>query len=275
MPSRVLVVIPARFGSTRFPGKPLADIGGLPMILRVYRRAVRIAGVDEVLVATDSALIKDVVEAGGGTAVMTARAHRTGTSRVSEVASRRRSGIVVNIQGDEPLFPAGAVGRLIACLRENPRILMGTLAAPSTDPHDLADPDVVKVVTAADDNALYFSRSPIPGSPAGRRPVPEARAPGRNRTPGAGRTKKGGPSAPASRCPERFLRHIGIYAYRRSFLLRYPALPKGPLERTEGLEQLRALENGFAVRVVMCRAFSAGVDRPGDIKRVEKLLESR
>ncbi|UCF04783.1 MAG: 3-deoxy-manno-octulosonate cytidylyltransferase [bacterium] len=239
MPSRVLVVIPARIGSTRFPAKALAEIGGLPMILHVYRRAMRLRGADEVLVATDSALIKGVVEADGGAAVMTARSHRTGTSRVREVASRRPHGIVLNIQGDEPLFPVRSVERLIGLMQAHPRLPMGTLAAPSSDRRDYLKPDTVKVVCDRNGNALYFSRSPVPFS------------------------------------SKVFLSHIGIYAYRRSLLLRYPDLVKGPLERLEGLEQLRALENGFTVRVLRCRSGGIGVDLPEDLKRVEKRLKSR
>ena len=237
--TRVLVVIPARYASTRFPGKPLAMIKGLPMILHVYRRAAGLKGVDRVVVATDDRRIRDVVEGDGGAVLMTSRSHATGTSRVSEVASRCRYGIVLNVQGDEPLLPTRGVEKLIEVMRNDRRLPMGTLASWDSDPDEFKRPDVVKVVCGRDGCALYFSRLPIPYLAKG------------------------------------FLRHIGVYAYRRSFVLRYGSLRRGPLERLESLEQLRALENGFRIRVVICRAPSIGVDRPEDIKRVEKRLGSR
>ncbi len=193
--SRVLAVIPARYGSTRFPGKPLAEIGGLPMIVHVYRRASMLDGVDRVLVATDDVRIKEAVERDGGAAVMTSRAHRTGTSRVREVALGHRYGIVLNLQGDEPVLPVGGVERLIDTMRQCPRVVMGTLAVREADRRELERSDVVKVVCDRGGNALYFSRSTIPH--------------------GAGAV----------------LRHIGVYAYRRSFLLKFTRLPRGPLER--------------------------------------------
>lgn len=235
---RVLAVIPARYASTRFPGKPLASIGGVPMILRVYRRAARCRGIDRVIVATDDHRIKTVVEEGGGEAVMTAGTHRTGTSRVAEIAHIFKYGIVLNIQGDEPLLPVRGVERLIEVMIADRNVPMGTLAAPAAAGEDFKNPDVVKVVCDLDGNALYFSRSPVPNAAV------------------------------------RYLRHVGIYAYRRMFLLRYGSMKRGPLEKLESLEQLRALENGYRIRVVQCRAKALGVDRPWDIKRVEKLLES-
>ncbi|MCK4538720.1 MAG: 3-deoxy-manno-octulosonate cytidylyltransferase [Candidatus Krumholzibacteria bacterium] len=233
----MIAVIPARYGSTRFPGKPLARISGVPMILRVAREATRIRGVDRVVVATDDRRILDCVLSGGYEAVITSKSHRSGTSRVAEVAAAYRYGLVLNIQGDEPLLPVGGVERLIDAMKEDRRCLMGTLATPSTDADALKSSDVVKVVTSRDGMALYFSRSPVPGG-------------------------KG-----------KFLHHTGVYIFRRPFLLRYSSLPVGPLEKREGLEQLRALENGFGIRVVTCRKKSLGVDRPGDIKRVEKEIK--
>jgi 3-deoxy-manno-octulosonate cytidylyltransferase (CMP-KDO synthetase) len=239
MVPKVLAVIPARYGSSRFPGKPLALIRGIPMILRVYRSAARLRGVDTVVVATDDERIRRTVEEDGGRAVLTSESHDSGTSRVAEVASRYRYGIVLNVQGDEPILPVAGIERLIEIMRSDRRIEMGTLATPSSDPSESASADVVKVVCGSDGNALYFSRSPLPSGPGS------------------------------------FLRHIGVYAYRRSFLLRFPDLRRGPLEKRESLEQLRALENGHPVRVVTCRSRSIGVDRPSDIKKVEKRLRTK
>jgi 3-deoxy-manno-octulosonate cytidylyltransferase (CMP-KDO synthetase) len=236
---RAAIIIPARYGSTRFMGKPLAAIRGVPMILRVYRRARLVRSAEDVIVATDDRRILTVVEEGGGRAVMTSPRHPTGTSRVAEAASALRHGIIVNVQGDEPMLPWRAVERLIDAMRADRGLVMATLAAPSRDPEELARPDVVKVVCDREGNALCFSRSPLPyGAPP-------------------------------------FLRHIGVYAFRRGFLLGYARLPRGPLEGSEGLEQLRALENGFRIRVIRCRAESIGVDRPADIKRIEKRMRSR
>ena len=208
------------------------------MILRVCRRAARCRGIDRVIVATDDDRIKTVVEEGGGEAVMTAGTHRTGTSRVAEIAHIFKYGIVLNIQGDEPLLPVRGVEKLIEVMQADRNVPMGTLAAPAPVGADFKNPDVVKVVCDLDGNALYFSRSPVPNA------------------------------------AERYLRHVGIYAYRRMFLIRYGSMKRGPHEKLESLEQLRALENGYRIRVVQCRAKALGVDRPGDIKRVEKLLES-
>jgi len=256
---KVLVVIPARYGSTRFEGKPLAVIDGSPMIVHVMNRAAKIRNADAVIVATDDRRIKDVVEGAGGVGVMTAASHSTGTSRVREAAAYFLHGIIVNVQGDEPLLPVRAVENLIAVMQANPQLMMGTLAAPSTDFDDLFRPDVVKEVCDGDCNALYFSRSPVPYTGFA---VP-ARA-------GATRTVLSGDLAGI-----KYLRHIGVYAFRRAFLLSYNELRRGPLERLERLEQLRALENGYRIGVVICRSTSIGVDRPEDVTRVRKLLRRR
>jgi 3-deoxy-manno-octulosonate cytidylyltransferase (CMP-KDO synthetase) len=255
--TRVLVVIPARYGSTRFAGKPLAVIGGLPMIVHVYRRALKIRNATDVVVATDDYRIKAVVEDAGGTAIMTATDHPTGTSRVAEAASKFPHGIVVNVQGDEPLVPIRPVEKLIDAMLSDKRLVMGTLASAETDLDDLVRADVVKVVCDRRGNALFFSRSPIPfhGQPAAAPPGSEVESQ---------RSK-------AMRRP-RFLRHIGVYSFRRSFLFKFVRLEPGPLEKRESLEQLRALENGYAIRVLTCRAASIGVDRPEDLRRVESAL---
>jgi 3-deoxy-manno-octulosonate cytidylyltransferase (CMP-KDO synthetase) len=235
---KVIAVIPARYASTRFPGKPLALIKGIPMILRVLRRAEGVKGIDSVVVATDDTRIADVVNAGGGHAVMTSKSHDTGSSRVCEIASNNSCDIILNIQGDEPLLPVDGVEELVRVMKADPSVRMGTLASFSDSKAEMSSHDVVKVVFDLAGNALYFSRSPIGISDRG------------------------------------FYRHIGIYAYKRSFLLDYENLPRGPLEKVESLEQLRALENGVDIRVVTCNAVSIGVDRPEDIKRVEFFLDS-
>jgi 3-deoxy-manno-octulosonate cytidylyltransferase (CMP-KDO synthetase) len=256
---KALVVIPARYGSTRFEGKPLALIHGEPMIVHVMRRAAKIRNADAVIVATDDERIKAAVERAGGIAVMTSRAHATGTSRVREAASYFLHGIVVNVQGDEPLLPVRAVEQLIVAMQEEPPLMMGTLAAPAANFDDLFRPDVVKVVTDSDGYALYFSRSPIP-------------YPGFAMEQDRGRVRVFSSGGLAG---FKYLRHIGVYAFRRSFLFDYNELRRGPLERHERLEQLRALENGYRIAVITTRSESIGVDRPEDVTRVKKLLRRR
>jgi 3-deoxy-manno-octulosonate cytidylyltransferase (CMP-KDO synthetase) len=232
-------VIPARYRSTRFPGKPLAEIAGAPMILHVVRRVAGIKNVEKVIVATDDERILDVVTADGHTAEMTSKRHRTGTARVAEVAARHSCSIVLNVQGDEPLLPAAAVERLVGVMRTDHKLVMATLATTGSGLAEMKRPDVVKVAVDREGFAMYFSRSPVPHG------------------------------------TDKFLHHLGIYAFRRNFLLGYDKMPKGPFEKAEGLEQLRALENGHRIKVMPCRARSFGVDRPEDIKRVEKRLGSR
>jgi 3-deoxy-manno-octulosonate cytidylyltransferase (CMP-KDO synthetase) len=239
-----IVVIPARYESTRFPGKVLALIAGRPMIEHVYRRASRARGIARVLVATDDDRIVCAVEGFGGEALMTSASHQTGTDRLAEVAARIECDVVVNVQGDEPLVEPAMIEQTIAPFRDDPALQMTSLRARITDAAELDDPNVVKVVVDRHDSALYFSRAPIPFS--------------RDR-PAAG----GGP-----------WRHVGLYAYRRSFLPRFAALPPSPLEQTERLEQLRALEHGVRIKVVETPHFSIGVDTPADLAKVDALLAS-
>ena len=256
---KALVVIPARYGSTRFEGKPLAKIGGAPMIVHVMNRAAKIRNADAVIVATDDRRIMNVVEDAGGIAVMTEPTHPTGTSRVREAAGYFLHGIIVNVQGDEPLLPVRAVEQLIGVMQEDPALMMGTLATPAADFDDLFRPDIVKVVCDHDGNALYFSRSPIPYPGfLGERIAGSTRAASRAAVPGI-----------------KYLRHIGVYAFRRSFLFDYKTLRQGPLERHERLEQLRAIENGYRIGVVTTRSESIGVDRPEDVTRIRKLLRRK
>lgn len=235
----VLVVIPARFGSSRFPGKALADVHGRPLIVRVAENAQGVRRADRVVVATDDERIRDAVTVAGFDCELTAE-HPTGTDRIAEVAARHAAQLVVNLQGDEPLLPPGDVDALIAFMQAEPSWDIGTCGHRFADEAAWRDPNVVKVVTARDGGALYFSRAPIPGMFPGRQARGHAAA----------------------------LRHVGIYAYRRSALLRFAALPPTPLEQVEGLEQLRALENGLRIGVVEVAAGPVGVDTPADLERV-------
>ena len=260
-PLTSIVVIPARYESTRFPGKALALIAGRPMIEHVYARAARARGVARVLVATDDDRIARAVERFGGTAVMTRATHATGTDRLAEVASRIECDVIVNVQGDEPLIEPAMIEQAIAPFAADPALQMTSLRARIVDPAELHDPNVVKVVVDGDDFALYFSRAPIP--------FPRD-AVGRHFS-AAG----SGPHGPTEVGPFCAWRHVGLYAYRRSFLPRFAALPPSPLEQTERLEQLRALEHGIRIKVLETSHFSIGVDTPADLAKVDALLASR
>ena len=249
-----IVAIPARMASTRLPGKPLLPIAGVPMIVHVARRALA-AGARDVVVATDDARIEAAL-AGHGVAVRMTRAdHASGSDRLAECAEAlgwADDAIVVNLQGDEPLAPVSGIRAVAAALADGDAP-MATLATRIDDIAELWDPNVVKVVRDASGRALYFSRSPLPWPR-------DAFAVRRDALP---------PGVP-------FLRHIGIYAYRAGFLRRFAALPRTPLERIESLEQLRALENGFAIAVREApEPFPAGVDTAEDLARVEQLIGSR
>jgi 3-deoxy-manno-octulosonate cytidylyltransferase (CMP-KDO synthetase) len=240
---KIIGVIPARYGSTRFPGKPLALIAGRPLIQHVVQRCQRAQSLAEVIVATDDTRIWEVAQ-NFCRAEMTALDHASGTDRIAEVARRNACDAVINIQGDEPLLDPAVVDAVAAGLE---RSEMSTAAAVLTDPAELANPNVVKVVVNAAGQALYFSRRTIPYV--------------RDAAPGA---------EPLAAFP--FLKHLGLYGYRRETLLKLTALPVSPLERAEKLEQLRALENGIQIAVVKVNYDSVGVDVPGDVKRVEKMM---
>ncbi len=249
------VVIPARHASTRLPGKPLADIAGKPMIVRVCE-AVKDCGADETVVATDDVRVREAVLAHGFAAVLTRADHPSGTDRIAEVAAERRwpdDAVVVNVQGDEPLIDSSLVARVAAALAGDATAAIATAAHPISDVAEFMNPHVVKVVAGADGHALYFSRAPIPwprdAFVAGPTILPAAFLP---------------------------MRHIGIYAYRVGFLHRYGQLAPSPVERWEALEQLRALWHGFAIRVVGCDHPPApGVDTPEDLERVRTLFAER
>lgn len=241
--SNVVVVIPARYGSTRLPGKPLVSLAGQPMIQRVYERAKAAQRVNRVIVATDDDRILKAVLAFGGEARMTRPDHRTGTERVAEVAAHETGEVFVNVQGDEPLLDPAAVDTAVSALLEDSQTSIATVATPIKTPADIMDPNVCKVVLDFDENALYFSRAPIPW-------VRDT----------------------ATHIQVRHLKHLGLYVFRRDALLEYPTLPQGELERIEQLEQLRWLENGWKIRVAEVEHDAVSVDVPDDIPRVEKLL---
>lgn len=245
---RVAAVIPARYASTRFPGKPLAELGGKPMIQWVCEGTARCPLVDRVLVATDDERIAAAVESFGGTAVMTRVDHPTGTDRLAEVASGVDSELIVNVQGDEPLIDPLMIEAAVRPLLENPAIPMGTLKTPLTSLEEFLNPNVVKVVTDRHGFALYFSRAPIPHP----RDFSDQLA---------GRWRE---LATA--------KHVGLYVYRRDFLLTFPTLAPTPLEEQEKLEQLRALEHGYRIYVAETVLSAQGVDTPEDLERVRKIL---
>ncbi len=247
---RIAAIIPARYASSRFPGKPLADILGKPMIQRVYEQTAHAELVDDVLVATDDIRIAEAVQAFGGRACMTSDQHETGTDRLAEVAAQLDAELIVNVQGDEPLIDPRMIDQAIAPLKEDATIDMGTLMVSIKEPQDYLNPNVVKVVTNRQGDALYFSRAPIPWS----RDYSETAAQNYDYI-----------SA---------FKHVGLYVYRRNFLLAYPTLTATPLEQMEKLEQLRALENGYRIRVVETDLQSQGVDTPQDLARVCEILSS-
>lgn len=246
------VVIPARFASTRLPGKPLADICGKPMIVRVVEAARRSAAV-EVCVATDSPDIHAAVLSHGYEAVMTRADHASGTDRIAEVTDKRGwadDDIVVNVQGDEPLIPADIIDAVANALAADPQAVMATASHAIHDPEELFSPHVVKVVTDMKGRALYFSRAPIPWHRDGFDDTYDV--------------------LPTDYCAQR---HIGIYAYRAGFLRRYQSLQASPLERWESLEQLRVLWHGDAIAVVEAETVPpAGVDTPEDLERVRRVF---
>jgi 3-deoxy-manno-octulosonate cytidylyltransferase (CMP-KDO synthetase) len=246
----VTVIIPARYASTRFPGKPLADLCGKPMIQWVYERSALCESVDRVIVATDDDRIARAVEQFGGDVVMTRSDHPTGTDRLAEVAAGLNDELIVNVQGDEPLIDPAMIEAAVAPLLADNSIPMGTLKTPLTSMEEYLNPNVVKVVTDRQGFALYFTRAPIPY-----------------------------PRDFINELEQRWhelatAKHVGLYVYRRDFLLQYPHLQATPLETQECLEQLRALEHGYRIQVAETNLVGQGVDTPDDLERVKAILTS-
>ena len=242
-PVQVLAVVPARYASSRFPGKPLAPIAGKPMIQHVVERVRQAERVHRVVVATDDAKIQKAVAGFGGESVITRSDHRTGTDRIAEVAAHVPAEIYVNVQGDEPLVDPGTIDALVSAMLEEDSVQLATPCSAIHTPADIMDPNIVKVVRNFDGDALYFSRAPIPWV--------------RDR---------------AETVAAQHWKHLGLYAYRRDALLDFPTLPPGDLERIEQLEQLRWLENDYRIRVVETEYDAVSVDVPADVARVEKIL---
>ncbi|MBP2665030.1 MAG: kdsB [Firmicutes bacterium] len=239
----VACIIPARYASTRLPGKPLLDIIGKPMIQHVVERVRQARRLSRVIVATDDTRIFDAVRGFGGEARMTSVDHPTGTDRLAEVAAALPEvELILNVQGDEPLIPPQALDALIDAFDDRPDLQMATLMTPMSE-EEYENPSAVKVVVSLDGHALYFSRSLIPFP--------------RNR-------------GPQIRC----FKHIGVYAYRKDFLLRFAALTPSPLEITESLEQLRALEHGYRILVIETAFRSLGVDTPEDLEQVRQFFRT-
>ncbi len=241
---KIVAVIPVRYASTRFAGKPLAKICGKPMLQWVYEAAKGCDFIDQVLIATDNNEIMKVGRSLGAQVYMTSAAHATGTDRVAEVARTLEAGIIINLQGDEPLITPDAIKQAVTPLVDDASIVLSTLKTRIEDTNDLENPNVVKVVTDANDFALYFSRSPIPFR----------------------KDKAGAVTG---------FRHIGLYVFKKDFLLTFTQLPSSKLEKAENLEQLRALEYGYRIKVPTTSYQPVGVDTPEDIARVEKLVMNR
>lgn len=233
------ILIPARWGSSRFPGKPLALLNGRPLIQHVWERACASRTARRVIVATDDMRIAECAFAFGAEVALTSRRHPSGTDRIAEVAAKLRSeGIVINVQGDEPFVDPELIDRMVEFLRAHPRVTMVTAAAPLRDESAFHDPNIVKAILAPDGRALYFSRAPVPV----------------NRDEGS---------------PKMAFHHLGIYGYRRSFLLKFVTWKPTPLEKLEKLEQLRALEHGAEIRVLTAKKASPGIDTPSQLAALD------
>jgi 3-deoxy-manno-octulosonate cytidylyltransferase (CMP-KDO synthetase) len=253
---KVLGVIPARYNSSRLPGKPLADILGKPMIQWVYERSHSCKEIDELVVATDDERIYKAVTSFGGKAIMTEKNHRTGTDRVGEVAEKREDvDLVINIQGDEPLISKEAIAEAVSSLIEEGEAVVATLKRKIDKAEELLNPNIVKVVSDNSGYAIYFSRAPIP--------YPKEASFGKEKE-WLSRRKE---------IFKNYFRHIGLYVFKREFLLTYSKLPKTPLELIEGLEQLRILEHGYKIKVALTSYTSYDVNTEEDLKQVREIMK--
>ena len=240
-------VIPARYGSSRLPGKPLVDLQGKPLLYHVYQRSLKARTLDRLLIATDDERVYRAASEFGAPVVMTKKEHRSGTDRIAEAVQDMDADLVINIQGDEPLIDSEAIDQVVNLLEEDSASVMSTLKAPIENREDLLNTNVVKVVTDEKGYALYFSRSPVPyrrdqGIDVARSAVPLG------------------------------YRHIGLYVYRRDFLFTFTQLPRTPLEQTEQLEQLRALEWGYRITVSETARPTIEIDTPEDLRRAEEAM---
>lgn len=251
---QAVAIIPARYASSRLPGKALADIAGKPMIQHTYERVRQATLVSRILVATDDPRIVQAVERFGGEAVMTSPDHPTGTDRLAEVATQLTDALIVNVQGDEPLIHPEMIDTVVRLLGDEPNVPMSTLKIRIETADDIFNPAITKVVTDLNGYALYFSKGPIPFC--------------RNAWGDFARRGTGLPDF----VPPQVACHVGLYAYRRDFLLRYATLPPTPLEQLEQLEQLRVLEHGYRIKVADTVHTSLGVDTPEDLAKVRQLL---
>ncbi len=254
----ITAIIPARYGSSRLPGKPLLEIAGKPMILHVVERTKAVRSITRIIVATDDERIFQVVTAAGAEAMMTSSAHPTGTDRLAEVAAQIDAEIIVNVQGDEPFIAPATIEAALQPLLDDCSVVMATTCEPILSAADLLNPNVVKVVMDRSGFALYFSRQPLP--------FPRAEV-----------LTHGSLAAALQAQPElldRFAKHTGMYVYRRAFLLEYARLAPTPLEQNEALEQLRALEHGYRIKVVKAAHRSLGIDTPADLVAAQNLMKS-
>jgi len=251
---KIVAIIPARYASSRLPGKPLADLHGKPMITHVYERVARHPRLAQTIVATDDERIAAAVRAIGGTAAMTRADHASGTDRVAEVGRALDADLIVNVQGDEPLFDGRLLDDALAPFAKNPQLRFGTVRAAIEDEAEIFNPNCVKVVVDRDDYAIYFSRAPIP--------YPREALEWRDGRP----HWRPGQPRPA------FDKHLGLYIYRRDFLLEYTSWPPSPLELTERLEQLRALERGVKIACPATPYATISVDTPEDLEMVRLCL---
>lgn len=238
-----ICVIPARLESTRFPRKLLQFIQGKPLLQYVYENAKQAKRIDRVIVACDHELLKKMVESFGGEAILTSKDHNSGTERVAEIAKLIPCQFIVNLQGDEPLMPGSVMDQVVSALERDSTCVMSTACTVKTDLEEFRNPNVVKLTKDKNGTALYFSRSPIPFDRDGKM--------------------------------DHFFKHLGIYGYRREFLLQFSNLSASALEQREKLEQLRVLENGYRIKVVETVHDSIGVDTEADFKQVEELLSKR